>query len=271
MNYRNLPLTYWIQTLLLAVPLAMHVSFLFGVEEISNSQAVEAARDTLTDVTTYPWYDAQKDSIHRIDVHPQAELEASVREPNWENEWDLDLEMPAFNWGGLWDILSAVCWVGFGGLMLGLIAALIWAFSRADILANEDGNLENGGETALDEQMARIENLPFILESSRTDLLAEVQRHATAGDFRTAIIYLFSYQLVYLDRHQMIRLRKGKTNRQYLNEVRKNLSLRKVLEQTMFVFEDVFFGDHPIDRRQFESCWKNMDEFHSQVEQVVTS
>ena len=33
------------------------------------------------------------------------------------------------------------------------------------------------------------------------------------------MIYLFSHQLVQLDRHQIIRLAKGKTNRQYLREV----------------------------------------------------
>ena len=38
------------------------------------------------------------------------------------------------------------------------------------------------------------------------------------GNFNQAIIYYYSYQLVTLDRRQVIRLAKGKTNRQYLRE-----------------------------------------------------
>jgi hypothetical protein len=31
----------------------------------------------------------------------------------------------------------------------------------------------------------------------------------------------------------------------------------------MVAFEDVFFGNHPLDRNRFESCWTRLDEFEA--------
>ena len=59
------------------------------------------------------------------------------------------------------------------------------------------------------------------------DLLAEARRHYQAGNYGAAIVYLFSFQLVQLDRRQIIQLAKGKTNRQYLREVGPRDPLRK--------------------------------------------
>ena len=57
------------------------------------------------------------------------------------------------------------------------------------------------------------------MAAGRLDLLAEARRHYQAGNYGAAIVYLFSFQLVQLDQRQIIRLAKGKTNRQYLREV----------------------------------------------------
>ena len=70
-----------------------------------------------------------------------------------------------------------------------------------------------------DGDAARIESLPFPVAAGRLDLLAEARRHYQAGNYGAAIVYLFSFQLVQLDKRQIIRLAKGKTNRQYLREV----------------------------------------------------
>ena len=80
---------------------------------------------------------------------------------------------------------------------------------------------------------------------------------------RVEIIYLFGFQLVQLDKQQIIRLTKGKTNRQYLREVGPRKALQRLVEQTMVAFEDVFFGNHTLDRARFESCWSRLDEFQS--------
>ena len=115
----------------------------------------------------------------------------------------------------------------------------------------------------------RLESLPFASRGPSTDLLDEARRCYEAGDYGQAIIFLYSYQLLQLDRHQVIRLARGKTNRQYLREVRQRAGLLPLLERTMVAFEEVFFGRHRLERARFESCWEQLDSFHQHLEQAA--
>ena len=110
-----------------------------------------------------------------------------------------------------------------------------------------------------------IEQLPFQVKRPQADLLGEARRHYEAQEYRDAIIYLFSHQLVQLDRHQQIHLAKGKTNRQYLHEIASQTRLCQVLRQTMLTFEEVFFGNYELDRERFEVCWNRLNEFERLV------
>ena len=87
------------------------------------------------------------------------------------------------------------------------------------------------------------------------------------GDFNRAVVYLYGYQLVQLDKRQQIELAKGKTNRQYLWELRSRREMKNLLEPTVVAFEDTFFGEHDLDRSRFESLWQNVDRFHQLLEQ----
>jgi hypothetical protein len=109
---------------------------------------------------------------------------------------------------------------------------------------------------------ARVEALPFEINRGTGDLLGEVRRLYEQGNFGQASVYLFSYQLLELDRHHLIRLAKGKTNRQYLRELAKRRGeLNCYVEPTMVACEDVFFGNHPLTRARFESCWNRLNDF----------
>jgi hypothetical protein len=110
--------------------------------------------------------------------------------------------------------------------------------------------------------------LPFQLKRPTGDFLSEARRLYEAGQYSEAIVYLFSYQLVALDKRHVIHLAKGKTNRQYLRETRSRESLKQILHKTMISFEDVFFGHHELSRERFEESWRELDEFHQQLEQV---
>jgi hypothetical protein len=112
----------------------------------------------------------------------------------------------------------------------------------------------------------RVEALPFHLRKPTGDFLSEARRLYEAGNYSEAVIYLYSHLLVQLDRHHVIRLTKGKTNRQYLREVRSRTLLREILDRTMVAFEDVFFGHHALTRERFEECWRRLDEFHGELE-----
>ena len=76
--------------------------------------------------------------------------------------------------------------------------------------------------------------------------------------------------MIRLDQHQCIRLAKGKTNREYLRELSSRPELQGLLARTMFPFENVFFGGHPLDRQGFEDCWREAESFRRLVEQAAT-
>jgi hypothetical protein len=154
-------------------------------------------------------------------------------------------------------------------LLIGLLVGILVYFIRSAIRGSgffwDDARSANA--SGMGTELGRIENLPFPITRPKTDLLAEARYHYENGDFGQAIIYLFSYQLVQLDKHHLIRLAKGKTNRQYLRELdRPGSSLRAMLQQTMIPFEEVFFGNHPLKRQDFEDCWQQLDEFHQRVQ-----
>src|SRR5205085_7986620 len=112
----------------------------------------------------------------------------------------------------------------------------------------------------------RVEALPFKVRAATTDFLAEARRLYDGGQYSEAIIYLFSHELVELDRHQVIHLAKGKTNRQYLRETRTRPLIAGLLESTMVAFEDAFFGNKQLSRDAFERSWARLNEFQLELE-----
>jgi hypothetical protein len=114
----------------------------------------------------------------------------------------------------------------------------------------------------------RVEALPFKLRKPTGNFLDEARRLYEAGDYSEAIIYFFSYQLVELDRHHLIRLAKGKTNRQYLREVRPRPNLHQILGITIVAFEDAFFGRKTLTREHFEQCWSRLGEFQAELDRL---
>ena len=69
------------------------------------------------------------------------------------------------------------------------------------------------------DRVDRVEALPFRVPRQATDLLSEARRQYEKGNYNEAIVYLFSHQLVELDRQHLIHLARGKTNRQLVREL----------------------------------------------------
>jgi hypothetical protein len=149
-------------------------------------------------------------------------------------------------------------------LLVALVYFWLRAVGRHDALARVE---REGDEDDRRHEADSIQQLPFQVKPPHADLLSEARRYYQLQDYRQAIVYLFSYQLVQLDRHQHIRLAKGKTNRQYLHELCAVPSLRQLLSDTMLVFEDVFFGHYDLDRERFEVCWDRLPTFDQLVQQ----
>lgn len=250
----------WALLLFAAIMILASPSF---AQTHQDDGAVEAGRKALAGRNQYPWYDAESDAIRRVDVQVSKDA-AKHRDSTWQAkprnlpwlEWFINL------------LLQMMYWL-FWALMVGLLALVIWLLVRAymNIPPMGASRVEEVDESRSEADL--IEHLPFQVKRPHTDLLGEAQRHYDEGNYGEAIIYLFSYQLVQLDKYHLIRLTRGKTNRQYLREIRTRPGLREMFQRTMVVFEDVFFGHHALDRERFEACWSRLDEFHDRLQQAA--
>lgn len=230
-------------------------------------KAVETGRRALRESNSYPWYDPQADDLRRVDVRPDKSADSLNRDSQWESTPKPPRTLPNVsvpNWfSNMVQVLLILLLVVAAGLLVWL---LVWAFLRreADVETSSAESVAGDARGDVD----RIENLPFQVKRPQSNLESEADRNYREGNYREAIIYLYSYLLVQLDRHQVIRLTKGKTNRQYLREVkRERPSLVPIFEPTMIAFEDVFFGDHELTRGEFENCWDRLGEFQRLLEQ----
>ncbi|UUO05250.1 DUF4129 domain-containing protein [Blastopirellula sp. J2-11] len=238
-------------------------------------EPVATTQKELAQLPSAKWYDAEKDALARVPVTPPSANHYRPAPPtpasaatNW-NWW------PDFSWlsslfsNGIWS-LGAIMIYTMVLVGLGVIGYLIFRYL-------ENANLIDARLTKKDRpeiadtttQVDRLESLPFQVKRPDSDLLAEARRCYDKGDYNEAIVYLFSYELVELDKRQIIRLAKGKTNGQYLREIRKNFALQDILEVTMRAFEDVFFGQRKLTQTGFERCWEQLEPFRQHLSGVV--
>lgn len=113
----------------------------------------------------------------------------------------------------------------------------------------------------------RIRALPFALDEATGDCRESAERARRDGDYRRAMVHLFSHVLIFLDQHQVVRLKRGKTNRQYLEEARGLPEAARYLSQLIDPFEAVFFGNREIPADQFEPFWQALPRFEQVVSQ----
>lgn len=230
-------------------PPALPPAFTQALGSVDDQASIEHARDALGQGwgSRFPWYDEKNDDVRPL------KIQLPAKPPRWKAP---QVSFPSMS-------LSWVSWL----VLLVFSLGLAWLLWRA-YLAREKRQAAELPQVQrrLVSDASRIEALPFVMRRTDADLLGEAERYYRQENYSEAIIYLYSYLLVALDRAQIIRLAKGKTNRQYLRELGRRQRLREMLELVMVAFEDVFFGNHPLSRQRFEWCWSLLDEFHSLVQ-----
>jgi hypothetical protein len=249
--------------LLLLAGLLSAIPSAIVAQELTAENAVDVGGEALAESGNYPWYDESKGEVRRINVKGANASDSANRDSKWTRSPGTTTTGRRGWWGftGLATGLHYLFVVVFI-LILGLIVYLVArAFLKDE---TQDDSVVRRSVTA-SQDVDRVQALPFQLRKPTGDFLAEARRLYQAGNYAEAVIYLFSYQLVQLDRHHVIRLAKGKTNRQYLRETRQRPVLRTVLEPTMIAFEDAFFGHKQLSRERFEDCWNRLDEFHAEL------
>lgn len=221
------------------------VLLLGGPPRFAVGETEEAAREALRR-GGFPWYDAAKD-----DIKP-----TRVRKPPLDSNMGPPLR--------LWIPWSAI---GTMVICLAIAAAVILGYFVWRRWKPWQGRRGEAARIA-----AGLRELPLAPEDSsphEDNLLLAAERAAAAGDYRRAIIWLYAYQLTELDRHRLIRLVKGKTNRQYLRELGRQSPIRPLLERTILTFEEVYFGGRTLTAERYESCYREIPRFRQWLTEVA--
>lgn len=237
-----------------------------------RSDDVEAGKDVLRGNwltgSPHPWYDKSTDGVRMLPVRvpkPSSTLDWNM---NWFQDFTSYLE--SFDWRIFNFNINLLQIVTFF-VVLAVVALIAYLGYRLYQSRTAPQDAALGDDVDDEEDLAaeamRIEALPFDVAPQQRGLLESARDAADRGDYGTAIVYLYSYMLVQLDKHQKIHLAKGKTNRQYLREVRQSRPLATTLEQSMVAFEDFFFGHHEIPKERFDSCWNLLGNFRATLGQ----
>ena len=217
----------------------------------------------------FPWYDANSDGVKRMELQDRPGIDSSDRgtvplKPIKTDNAKPNNRGPMNGTGAFLEGLGVIAWILIGLVVAGIAAGLFWAFLR---MSGDKSETEN--QLPKRSMAESIKQLPFDFEVQSGDFRLAAQKAADANDYRNAIVFLFSHVLVSLDQKNLIRLRKGKTNRQYLSELRGLRPLSDFYQRVMVPFESTFFGDHELGEQEFESCWGRLDQFQKDVEQTT--
>ena len=216
-----------------------------------GDEAIESGKQALNQYWEYPWYDAQNDKAIPVNLPPAPPPKT-----------------PSANYDLSW-VYTTLMYLGWTVLALLIIAAVYFMIraemDRISSLVPQDGQAEDPSPLRPD----RVEELPFKLVQPDKDFYSSAAEYYREGDYSTAILYLYSYQLLELDKAQIIHLTRGKTNRQYLRETRRHSAAGPLLEPTMVAFEEVFFGHHLLTRERFEACWSAIPHFKQLLAQTT--
>ena len=237
-----------------AIIAATFCCLLAGGLHANDPNPVQTAADALNAREQMPWYDKTTESVRPVDIEEPDDQ--TQRDSDWNRQdqsAETDNKRRQGPSGALGTILGVVAWLLLAMVLMAVVLFLASAVLRMDTENADSTDVIRKGDAD------RVENLPFPLPSSESDFLAAARRCRDSGDFDAAIIYLFSYQLVEMDRHHLIRLARGKTNRQYLRELRSRPELQAILAKTILAFEEVFFGRHSLSAGRFDQCWQQLD------------
>ncbi|MBI1249505.1 DUF4129 domain-containing protein [bacterium] len=222
-------------------------------------QPVEQGQKALARLPQANWYNSESGEVQKVSIPGETQMPAS--QPGAPTPPKKTTTTPTGSWFPAMSWMSSVVMYSILVLVLVVICSLI--FMSINSLGKSTTKPTTDKLSIDDEaqQIDRVEQLPFEVKKKDGNLLDEARLCYDSGNFNEAIVYLFSFQLVELDKGHAIRLSKGKTNGQYLRELRQHRDLRKIVQLTMNAFEDVFFGNRNLTRDQFEKCWKQLSQF----------
>jgi hypothetical protein len=241
---------------------------IFSLQSVQDN----AHRPQLPQLPT--WVDPQSGRVRSVhEAYPYAELptgSASAQREQAALLPTMNTQDWTWEWPDWWlDVLDAVgsFFSGWGEreiylLFLGLILIfllivfILLARTKWGPLARQTRDAQRRRRRAVAQ-----EELPFEWEAGALTvegLWQQALQAKEAGDFRLALMFLYSYLLIELDAQQLLRLQRGKTNRDYSRELGRSATVYDCFQATMLAFEQVFFGRYQLTRPQ-------VDELFAQV------
>ncbi len=213
--------------------------------------AVEAGREALDRWWDYGWYDDDQDDLRPVNVPAPAQPAGRSN----------------FN-SGFGELFQVLGWMAVAAILVGIAYLLARAYLQRETASALNPRGTDGKRPA-QQLLDRVEALPAEARRETNDLLGAAHRQLRDENYSEAIIYLFSHLLVLFDQHDLLRLATGKTNRQYLREVRRSSRDQPVIVsafgEVRHAFEDVYYGQHSLSRNRFESCWAKLPQINAQL------
>lgn len=249
------------QFLLGGVILTWSFVAMLGTAKAQQTDPVEMGAEALKG-GKFPWYESDSNTAQPVES-PNTKSAASANRRLVRAKKVQPVATPT-SWSGwfqqLFDGLSYTAYILLTLVAAVLVSLLIWGYIRF-----RPSEMSKTDRQKLEETEAmsdRIQELPFTVSRQLNDHFEDRARAAAdTGNYAEAVMLLFSFILLSLDRKGLIRLRRGTTNRQYLNEIRHHDRLPEFYNQVMVPFEKSFFGGHRIDQETFEKCWQNVESF----------
>jgi hypothetical protein len=126
-----------------------------------------------------------------------------------------------------------------------LIAAGLAAVAAAAALGVRIFLRSMVAETSLSAGDHADADLTADLALERADLLSQ------AGDYRSAVRYLYLSTLLMLEEHGLLRYDRSKTNREYLSSISHQPHLSELLQEVVDVFDRVWYGFQPLEEQEY--------------------
>ena len=212
-----------------------------------DRQNLESVNKSLKKKKYFPWYSNKNGQLKFLPPVPDKPAKAPSNNQN------------TFNWDA---IFNCIFWIILIVIFIFLVFAVILIVFHLKENKTDEKN-ENHDQT--DDLQRQRESLPIeaAQQIGSLDLLAESS--LKEGDFRKAIIYHFSWLLIELDRKKIIHLQNGKTNRQFLSEIKFRDELAALYSHVMDLFEKTYYGARPISEEDFMTVWQERDLLCSEM------
>src|SRR5574341_1903798 len=169
------------------------------------------------------------------------EFQWQTRQPSWLEKWWQDLQ-DRF-WRFLARLLERTAFAVDGSLLTYVLTsaailalALVLAFALRGVLANFVAEAEAEADAEASGELLTADSA-----------LRRAQALSAAGDYRTAVRYLYLSSLLLLEERGLLRYDLSLTNREYLRSVAHLPELASTLRDVVEVFDRVWYGYQLLD------------------------